>query len=316
MSRMLKPRRDRGHDTGLALVNALVLVAALSAVAVLLLQLAQGARLRQAQTQEVVQAEAYLDGLELLVIGILDTDRTNGEADHLGEAWAKAGSGAGGSVPIDRGTGTYEISDLQGKYSLNWLSGGDALFGEDAYGDLLAAAGLSDELGQSIRDFIGPNGPRNPQPYLQQTPPLLPRGGLQILPQLRQVAGMTPAAYARLDQMFTAVQTEGALNVNTAPAAVLAVALPDLSPSDIATLVEKRRQTPFTDPEALQLELTRMLGAEKAEEFDFGPYGISSHWFAAQISVTLGQTRLARRVILERSGETGKTKASFRFAEN
>lgn len=308
MSRMLKTRRDRG----LALVNALVLVAALSAVAVLLLQLAQGARLRQAQTQEVVQAESYLNGLELLVIGILDTDRKGGAADHLGEAWAKAG----GSVPMDRGTGTYDISDLQGKYSLNWLSGGDALFGEDAYGDLLAAAGLSEELGQSIRDFIGPNGPRNPQPYLQQTPAVLPRGGLQILPQLRQVVGMTPASYARLDQMFTAVQTEGALNVNTAPAAVLAVALPDLSPSDIATLVEKRRQTPFTEAEALQLELARMLGEEKAEEFDFGPYGISSHWFAAKISVTLGQTRLARLVILERSGETGKTKASFRFAEN
>lgn len=308
MSRMLKTRRDRG----LALVNALVLVAALSAVAVLLLQLAQGARLRQAQTQEVVQAAAYLDGLELLVIGILDTDRKGGAADHLGEAWATAG----GSVPMDRGTGTYDISDLQGKFSLNWLSGGDALFGEDAYGDLIAAAGLSDELGQSIRDFIGPNGPRNPQPYLQQTPPVLPRGGLQILPQLRQVVGMTPESYGLLEQMFTAVQTEGTINLNTAPAAVLGAVLSDLSASDIATLVEKRSQAPFIEVEDLHAELARMLGEEKAEEFDFSPYSIASHWFAAKISVTLGQTRLARLVILERSGETGKTKASFRFAEN
>ncbi|WP_069301087.1 type II secretion system minor pseudopilin GspK [Neptunicoccus sediminis] len=308
--------KRRIHDTadrGLALINALVLVAALSAVAVLLLQLAQGSRLRQVTTQEVTQATAYLDGLELLVISRLDADRARGPADHPGEAWAKTG---GSDVPIDRGRGRYDITDLSGKFSLGWVSGGDILFGIDAYNSLLAAAGVSAELGTEIREFVSVEGPRDLQPYLQQTPPVRPRGGVEILPQLQQVSGMTPAAYARFAQLFTAVRTEGVINVNTAPVAVLAAVLAELSASEIAGLVETRRDSPFETTEALHGELARLLGEEKSEEFDFSPYGISSHWFGARISVTLGQTRLARQVVLERSGETGKTKAIFRFAEN
>jgi general secretion pathway protein K len=172
----------------------------------------------------------------------------------------------------------------------------------------------------AIAEFVSQDGPRNTQAYAQQTPRILPRGGgIRILSELRAVSGMTEAAFAKIDGLLSAAQTEGTINVNTAPPAVLRAVLPELSGTAISGLIETRRREPFLTDEDLKAELRRLLGA-KAEDpekpFSFDPFGISSHWFAARLSVTLGQTQLSRRVIFERSGETGKTKVAFRFAEN
>ena len=59
---------------GFVLVNALVLVAALAAVAVLLLARAESARALRATGQTATQLTLYLDAFESLAITVLEAD--------------------------------------------------------------------------------------------------------------------------------------------------------------------------------------------------------------------------------------------------
>ena len=73
---------------GFVLVNALIIVAALSVVSVWLLSRAETGRARAAAAQQAVQLELYLDAYEHLAITVLDRDLP--VVDHLSEDWARA----------------------------------------------------------------------------------------------------------------------------------------------------------------------------------------------------------------------------------
>jgi len=72
------------QDAGFALINALIIVAAMSAAAVFLLQRGEAARLRLEQGRSAAQLTAYLDAGEVLMRLTLDADSRAGLADHPG----------------------------------------------------------------------------------------------------------------------------------------------------------------------------------------------------------------------------------------
>lgn len=305
---MLAPTSSRG----LALINALLIVAAMSAVAVLLLQRAEASRVRMAYTQEVIQAKAYLDGFEALLMQQLDADRKRGTADHLQEPWAQKNY----TVQIDRGQASGTISDLQSKFNLNWLAGGDAVFGPEAFAALMVAMGQRDSLRQAITEWVSEGGPVDKSPYLNRRVRLAPTGGTAaLLDELRLVSGMTPQIFARLEPVLTVLPGEGVINVNTAPRVVLLALMPELPPATINALLAHRRDTPFDSEDSFYAWLQGKLGQEVFENFDLGRFVVSSRWFEARISVTLGQTRLQRRVIFHRAGETGKSRVQYRLTD-
>ncbi|MBV1863492.1 MAG: type II secretion system minor pseudopilin GspK [Rhodobacteraceae bacterium] len=295
---------------GLVLINALLVVAALSAVAVLLLQTAETARNRQHYVQEVAQTQAYLDGFELLLRGLLDADRARGNVDHSKEPWAQKNY----TVEIDRGHISGTLRDLQGRFNLNWLAGGDSSFGPEAFKALMQGIGQRSSLANAIMDWVSEDGPQNLTPYLTRSPGLAPVGGnIELLDELRLVKGMTPAIFTRLETVLTAVPSEGVVNINTAPRAVLQALMPKVSSGVIGALVAERDGEPFETDEAVYIYLQGVLSEEELEKIPSGVFVTSSHWFEAEISATLGQTQLWRRVIFRRSGESGKTRVEYRL---
>ena len=59
------------RDSGIVLINALVIVLAIAAIAAALLTRAEGARVRAMDAQGAQQLALYLDGIELLVPALL-----------------------------------------------------------------------------------------------------------------------------------------------------------------------------------------------------------------------------------------------------
>ena len=97
-----------GQDRGVALLNALVVAAAIAGVATLLMRTAETGRDRLSMIRNSDQMALYLDGVSLLVPRILKADWSEGAAlDHLGEIWASEDY----SFPIDRGVAAGRISE-------------------------------------------------------------------------------------------------------------------------------------------------------------------------------------------------------------
>ena len=301
--------RTSKSNRGLVLINALLVVAALSAVAVVLLRTAETARNRQFYLSEMAQTAAYLDGFELLLRSQLDLDRSRSGVDHLGEAWAQKNY----TVAIDRGTAVGTIRDLQGLFNLNGLAAGGEGLSEDQFKRLLQELGVRESLGTEIIAWLSEDGPQNHTPYLAQTPHLRPSGGgIDLLDQLRLVNGMTPEIFAKLAPMLTAGSAEGAININTAPRAVLQAVMPEIAPAVIGALIAERRTQPFDSGDAIDEYLRKVMTTEEVADFG-GIFTTASSWFEADISVQLGQTRLTRRVVFRRAGVTGKTRVEYRF---
>ena len=127
-----------GSERGFVLLNALLLVAAFAAAAVYVLGRAEAARLRQAEQQGAGQLQLYLDGFEVLAMQVLHRDQQGGAVDTLTDIWAAPING----VTIDRGLLSGQISDLQGRFNVNWLANTQDLGAEAGFTRLVARLGL------------------------------------------------------------------------------------------------------------------------------------------------------------------------------
>ena len=145
------------------------------------------------------------------------------EIDHDGEIWATEGY----SVPIDRGVLAGRISDLQGRFNLNWLASDNAGPAQAAFERLIRVLGLDIRLGRAVTEHLRPGGPANPAPYYNRALPVTAPGGtIATIAELRRVPGMTEAAFDTLAPHVAALPLGTGLNVNTASAPVLAAVLP------------------------------------------------------------------------------------------
>lgn len=205
--------KDRAKDQGFVLVNALVLVAALAAVATLLLSRAEQGRSRLEAGLVADQLSLSLDGFDALALSLLARD--SGDSDHLREPWAKPRP----PLALARGEVAGQIQDLQGRFNVNWLSQTDTPLAQAAFVRLLARLGLPARIADDIRRFVTPGAElADRQRWLQRDPPLDPVGGpLLSADQLADLPGLSPRAYARLRPLITALPGDSRLNVNTAP---------------------------------------------------------------------------------------------------
>lgn len=301
--------RQTSNQAGLVLINALLLVTALAAVAVFLLQRGQDARVRQVAIQEVTQAQAYLDGVEALVVQTLSDDARAGSADHLAEAWAK-----GIAADIDRGRALADVYDLQARFSLSWLAGGEGAFGADMFQRLLVELGLPSTIYDTLTAYMSDGGPDNLTPYLTKWPPVKPPGGrLGTVDELLLLPGLTENQFLRLRPFITVAEVEPVLNINTTPLPLLKAAMPNLAPGAIAALVDRRQAEPFETDDDLALWFAEAIKDQDESAATASQFSVSSRWFGADISANLGQTHLARQLILRRSGETGTTRVELRI---
>ena len=189
----------------------------------------------------------------------LEEDATHGAVDHLGEPWAIPLPPA----PVDGGTVEGRIEDAQARLNLNAIAGADAAsaVARDRLALLFERRGLDPGLVDAVADAIDADAvPRErgaEDAAYEARHAVAPNAPLARAGELAAVRGFTPALYARVAADVVALPADAGVNVNTAPAEVLAVALPSLDSEAIAAIVAARRERPYTTLEDFRARTAR-----------------------------------------------------------
>jgi len=288
----------RGRMRGAAVIIAM-LVAALAATVTMAIAAGQqqwiagvSARRDQVQAQSLAMAGVQWTRQ------ILFDDAAHGPLDYPGEPWALPLP----PTPLEHGTIEGRIEDAQGLLNVNSLNdpglqGGQArlrlalLFARVG----VPAAGL-DALAEWIKPSLARADDadawymRQPSPYLAAHRPVL------RVAELAAVRGFDPATLARLLPYVAALPSGTPINVNTAPSAVLAAALPGLPDDAVAGLIAQRSTAPFASIEDFRSRLPQgvSLGDERA-------FAVSSSYFLVTVRARQGDTVARARALLNRA---------------
>ena len=147
---------NRNRQRGVALITAL-LIAAL--VAIVTYNISFESTMDARRTMVLLyrdQAVQVALGAETWIATILAEDAANTETDHLGEIWASELPG----LPIDGGTVTGEIIDLQGRFNVNNLVDGNGEVDElylEQFRRLLIGLELDPRFAGVAADWIDPD---------------------------------------------------------------------------------------------------------------------------------------------------------------
>lgn len=283
-----RARRQRGAAVVLALI-AVSLAAMLAAAALGDFGHALesvGGRRDQAQSRQL--ARAAVDWTR----NVLAEDQRTSATDHRGEIWAvKVPPTPLTADPAD-GTVGGEIIDLSGRFNLNDLAPGGQP-DRDAHARLQR---LLELLGDSAEDarraslalgaWISAGGSGADG---------APRTALLALDELSRLPGFDPARIARLAPFLATVPAPSRINVNTAPAEVLAALIPGLSLDAARVLVAERERAWFRDLADFGERLPDGAGLPDARLAD-----VRSRYFHVTIHASYGVALTRLEALLDR----------------
>jgi general secretion pathway protein K len=300
---------------GFVLLNALVLVAAFAAAAVVVLERATRAHQRQSEMQNAQQSHLYLDAFEVLAMAALTRDQQGGVVDHLREPWAQIGKGGRDrSMALDRGEISGHLVDMQGKFNVNWLANPGDLAAVESFGRLVAHLGLSERLTQEIVAFVSPKGPKNQADFNRMTPAIIARGGpVMFVDQLRVMPTLSDRDYARLRPFLTALPSDSQINLNTVSAEVLAGFLPDSNVAGLRGVLTNRSYDPYTSVDDFMLRAAVALPGDGVDGENEMRFSIGSSWFRGDISVDLGGRIRTRQTFFYRQSQPFGPQVAFRL---
>jgi general secretion pathway protein K len=280
------------------------MVAALAAVALMLLARAEAGRVQVAASVQALQLELYLDAYEILARHLIDTD--SGGVDHSAEIWARSDN----ELEIDRGRVAGQITDMQGRFNLNWLANPEDRIAQDAFDRLLAGLGVAPRTGQLIRTALLPGGASGPGSQLN--PSVLedmPGGPALLLDQLP----IPERDRRRLAPYIAVLPGDSRINVNTVAAPVMAAFLPGASQSALDAVLSVRKQEPFVALDVFVTRVLQQMGAEMAAQIDEGRFGTGSDWFEVEVVAELDGQQARRNFLLRRFALPAGAKVAYRL---
>jgi general secretion pathway protein K len=301
---------SRGQQRGVALITAVLVVAIGTMIAVNLMWRGTLDLRRAEAALAADQGLMYGQSAEAWAADILRQDLVDSpDADHLSEQWAIELP----PLPVDGGTITGRLEDLQGRFNLNNLIGSDGVENELArrqFERLLVSAEIDPGLAGAVVDWLDPDadqrfptGGEDPA-YSDQDPPYRTANSMiTSASELMAVAGFDRDSYRRLAPYVTVLPRGTKLNVNTASAVVLASLSDDLDLATAETLIEERAEAEFVDIDAT---FAGLVEPDTLQVID----GVSEH-FLLTATVTLGSNQLTLRSVLQRD-RSGITRALFR----
>ena len=266
------PPAQRGTAVIIAM---LVLALAVAGAAAMLERQDLDARALQSQ-RDYEQARWMLRGGMHWARSILAEDARAGTSDHQRELWAS------GLPPTDVQLGSLagEIRDEQGLFNLNnLLRGGkpDPLQ-VDALRRLLGAIGLSPALADAIAARIDPQRP------------------LADVGELAGLGGLDANALGRLRLFATALPRPTAVNINTAPAEVLAAIVEGLALPEAQALARRLATDPVRNSGEFQARLRPSLRP------NLEGISVSSQFFVVEGRAKVGAADLRMEALLQRTG--------------
>jgi general secretion pathway protein K len=295
------------------LLNALVIISVVAAIAAALIRDDLEARIRYELMLRSDQARVYARAAETLTLRLLALDAEANEIDHLGEAWAEGER----TFDIEGGTLTGRIHDLQGRLNLNQLLQQSEEEGAKAelvvstpdltlLNALIQNAGGPATLGPRMVEWISPDildlpGAAGDAPYLRGAEPMLRPARAAIAPRdFRPVDGMSANTYRALSAAITALPEPTTINVNTAPRPVLQAMMPGLRATQLDRLMQHRQQNPFQTRAAFQDYVSDILAPRTLQELSALNLDVKSNWFLLEVKVTHGISRARLYSVIKR----------------
>ncbi|KDA01876.1 general secretion pathway protein GspK [Hyphomonas oceanitis] len=145
-------------ESGIVLVQVLVIVAFASAMALTLMTVQDQATSFTERSADRIQAQALLRGAEASVVSAFRQDGEAGsDVDHYGEAWYLASQSP---ITTSRGSLSVTIRDEQSLFNLNNLADGN-LAARAMLGRIVAASGEDSGLEVRVAAALALHGPVN-----------------------------------------------------------------------------------------------------------------------------------------------------------
>jgi general secretion pathway protein K len=256
------------------------------------------------------QGLLYVQGAEAWAADILRQDLVDSpDSDHLSELWAVELA----PLPVDGGTITGRLEDLQARFNLNNLIAADGMEDQLArrqFERLLNNLEIDPALAGAVVDWLDPDTdlrfPTGGEDvvYSSLDPPYRTANSMiTSTSELMAITGFDKEIYQRLAPYITVLPRGTKLNVNTASDVVLASLSDDLDPATATALVEERDNAEFLDIDAT---FGGLVDPDTLQEID----GVSEH-FLLTATVTLGSNQLTMRSVLQRD-RSGIARSLFR----
>ena len=293
--------KNYSSQRGVALLTILVMVALATILAATIAK-------RQTNTAENTgylmrqdQSLLYAKSAEAFFSELLIQDSDNGSSiDHLQENWAKPMP----SFPVEDGSVSGKLLDESGKFNLNNLVKADGNQVDDSarrwFEKLLQRVGLPAELSQAVIDWQDTNdevtGAMGAESsYYQGLDPayLTPNTKFHSIEELKLVRGFEGKNYDLIKPYVTALPEQTKLNMNTAPALLLASIDPkvDVKAIEQQLKIKETELTHFNNVDDLW-KLSAFSGIDEQSKTDAASLLDSkSNYFTAQIEVVLSERK-------------------------
>ena len=330
--RALRPSFIRQRQRGVAVVTALLLTTlAITIVASLFWQ--QQVQVRAIENQRMqLQKKWILRGATDWARLILREDvKQSHEVDHLGEPWAVKLQDTKLDQYVENGrdntdasdaTLSGQIVDAQASYNINNLASNGIVNEREvaAFGRLLSILQLSSGLAQQAAAVIAqtqqkvaapsPNAPDSSassgassgaasNPATDDSTPAVKFFRFTQIDDLLSVPGFTPEIVQKLRPYVAALPRGTALtpvNVNTAPAEVIAARIDGVSLSDAAQIVASRDRAYFKDTADFKNRFQ-----DKTKTVTDGDISVWTSYFFVNGRVRMSRTALDVSVLVQRS---------------
>ena len=301
---------NRERQRGVAVLTAMLIVTIGTIIAVNLMWQATLDIRRAEAALATDQGLMFVQGAEAWAADILRQDQVDSpNSDNLSEQWAIELP----ALPVDGGTITGKLEDLQGRFNINNLLKPDGTENELArkqFERLLNSLDADPALAGAVVDWLDPDTDmRFPSggedvAYSGIDPPYrTANGAITSVSELMAVAGFDREVYTRVAPYVAALPIGTKLNVNTASDILLASLSDDIDIATAGALVDERAGAEFPDIDAT---FEGLVEPEVLKEID----GVSQH-FLLTATVALGTNQLTMRSVLQRD-PSGITRALFR----
>jgi general secretion pathway protein K len=289
-------RRQRG----IAVITAILVVALVASAASFM------AWQQQLWVRQVENLTAQAQGRAVVMAALqwarsaLAQDARDNTVDHPGEGWAQPLT----PLPVEGGELAGGVTDQQGRFNLNSLVRGGRTSATDlaVFRKLLELLGLPPDLANAVIDWIDPDvevsypGGAEDMDYLALEPPYRAANrALTTVDGLARVKGFDAETLARLRPFVTALPQPTQVNVNTAPAEVLAAAVADLPLDQARALVDSRTGQHFKDLADFRARLPTTVAQVNETLLSVG-----SRYFLVSGHARFGRAKVAYEALLER----------------
>ncbi|MEQ1519403.1 MAG: type II secretion system minor pseudopilin GspK [Usitatibacteraceae bacterium] len=301
---MSRPHRQRGT----AIITALLVVLIAASVAAFLLAQQNRALTRTARATERAQAMLFTQPMLQWARSALFEFQKSSSSVDLTQAWAQPI----GAQPIEGAIATGFFRDECGRFNVNNLIGADGKISQidvEVFRRLLENLSLNPDLVYALADWIDsddearfPGGAESasymslPQPYRAANKPLVQ------IEELDRVKGFDAATINKLKPFITALPTRTRININTAPAEVVAAALPTLATKKpvLDELVSRRMTQPFKTLDG-EKGVKAFLKDVPAADVD-ALLLTNSDYFSVALGISTGGTQLRQSALFQRAG--------------